>query len=69
MAGGGGMGGREGRAGRGGLLGGPSYSASAGPRLSAARGSRSGAASGVNPMLSIMGLAHKASQYIKTVVV
>ena len=25
------------------------------------------AASGVNPMLSIMGLAHKASQYIKTV--
>jgi len=25
-------------------------------------------ASGVNPMLSIMGLAHKASQYIKTVV-
>jgi choline dehydrogenase-like flavoprotein len=26
------------------------------------------AASGVNPMLSIMGLAHKASQYIKTVV-
>jgi choline dehydrogenase-like flavoprotein len=26
------------------------------------------AASGVNPMLSIMGLAHKASQYIKTTI-
>ena len=26
------------------------------------------APSGVNPMLSIMGLAHKVSQYIKTVV-
>lgn len=26
------------------------------------------AASGVNPMVSIMGLAHRAAQYIKTVV-